>query len=650
MAYGQKYQITYATLANKDVVLKIWQDSYSGSISTIQGVDINLQYIPNSDDPFEPIFASQLGISADFTDNISEMINFTNINDRYLYVEMFVNGIVNWVGFVINDNVQISYSTGRKIVSFNAIDGLGMLKDIKFPISAFPSWYGCNETQNLLTIMWACFNAIGFKDNRKIVTMCSYFAAGMYTRADYTSSDPFRQTYLPYRTFIDSTNQFINCLDILSNIAKSFGCRIFQAKGKWWIVAINEFASVNAYYTEYGTNLLPINNLDGNIINTSSVIEPYAGNTSDLYFINNSQLKLLKKGFNKVISEANVEIAPNYMANGSLKQIDSITLLADYWTLEIGSACDITLIENPESEYNTFDLTIASTPAANYARVSNQYMPYIRMGDCAQFSMTIQTGITTLPIGRIEITVFDGTATWYLNSNSKWQNTTTAYLAYNPVTGVMAEPFNLTISTNAAPIGGILSFKYGLEEGMPSFLSIGNFKLQIKANIEKYRYQGFINGNTQYVKTINIPYGYFGGDVGVAEYPSSLGVLLTEDSSQADIWRRYGIDTVNYFGTLQELLIQQYINIYGKNIINIDCDLSSFYTKNVKYPVLDASKLIFADDDDPASINVSGDSYMLGNCTISYANDQTNATLLYISNTDISCTKETKYFYQTTNF
>jgi hypothetical protein len=648
MAYGQKYQITYATRADKDVLVKIWQDSYVGDVISLQGVDVNLQYIPQSDDPFEPIFASQMGISVDFTDNTANMIDFTNINDRYLYVEMFVNGVIEWVGFVINDNVSISYSTGRKIVSFNATDGLGMLKDIRFPIDVFPYYVGCNETQSLLTIMWACFNAIGFKENRNTVTMCSYFAAGMLTRADASYWEPFRQTWLPYRTFINSDGNFQYCLEILSNIARSFGCRIFQAKGKWWIVAINEFASMNPYYTEYNTSRVVVNNGDGNIMDTSSTIQPFVGNTSNLYFINNSQIKLLKKGFNKIISENNTEIASNYIANANLKELTAG--VADFWTLEIGPDSTITIIEDAESEYNQFELVNGVTPATTYARIRSDYMPQVRQGDCAQFSMTIQTMVTAAVIGTIDITIVNGATTWYLKSDSTWQNTPTSYSAYSTLKGDVAEPFTLTISTAPFPAGGQLTFKYRLEEGTVTSLFIGNFKLQLKSNVEKYRYQGYIIDTDQYVKTISIPYGFFGGDVGVGEYPSQVGVLLLSDGTQADIWRRYGIDTVNYFGTLQELLIQQYINVFGKNIINVDCNLSSFYTSNTNYPLLDGSKLFFATDDDPASINISGNSYMLGNCTITYPTDQTQATLLYISNTDITCTKETKYFYQTTNF
>jgi len=648
MAYGQKYQITYATKPDKDVVIKIYQDGYTGEeIIEFQGIDINLQYIPQSDDPFEPILASQLGITIDITDNTSEVLDFTNINDRFLYVEMLVNGVIEWVGWVLNDNVYISYSTGIKELSFNAVDGLGMLQDIPFPIEEF-NWLGCNETRSLLVYMYACFNATQFPTNRNIVTMCSYFAAGMDTRADNTSNEPFNQTYLPFRTFINSDETFINCLDILSQIARSFGCRIFQAKGKWWIVAINEFSVVNSYYTEYSNLLIPINNGDGNQINTSSEIQPYLANTSDLYFIDNSQFKLLKKGFNKVISQANVEMANNYIANWTLKQITSGN--ADYWTTAVGPDSTIALIEDAESVYNTYELTNGVTPSSTFASIQSDYLPQVRQGDCFKLSMTIQTEVTAAVIGTIDITITNGITTWYLNSDAEWQNSVTAYSAYSTLKGDIAEPFLLSISSSPFPIGGQLSFKYRLEEGGPTFLSIGNFHLQIQSNIEKYRYQAFINDSTQYVKEILLPFGFFGGDVGVAEYPSAKGVLLLADGSQADIWRRYGIDTINYFGTLQELIVQQYINIFGKNIINVDCNLSSFYTTNADYPLLDASKLMFATDTDPAAINISSYGYMLGNCTIDYAKDETQATLLQISNYEIAATNEKKYFYQTTNF
>ena len=92
------------------------------------------------------------------------------------------------------------------------------------------------------------------------------------------------------------------------------------------------------------------------------------------------------------------------------------------------------------------------------------------------------------------------------------------------------------------------------------------------------------------------------------------------------------------------------MNTYALNIINVDCYLSSYYTENATYPTFNASKLIFAEDTDPAVINISDKSYMLGNSTINYPSDTIQATLLQISNNEIECTRVNKYNVQPSTF
>jgi hypothetical protein len=84
--------------------------------------------------------------------------------------------------------------------------------------------------------------------------------------------------------------------------------------------------------------------------------------------------------------------------------------------------------------------------------------------------------------------------------------------------------------------------------------------------------------------------------------------------------------------------MQQYINSYGKNIINIDASVSSFVTTNATYPYLNASKMVRSTDTDPAQISVNSKSFMLGNSNISYVGNYMSGTLLEISNTDIAAT------------
>ena len=644
MAYGQKYSVLFATRANKDVELKIWQDGYVGAIIDLQGVDVNLQYIPSSDDPYEPIIASQLGVTIDFTDDLSDIINFTDINDRFTYVEMYVNSIIEWVGFVINDDVQISYSTGRKMAAFNATDGLGMLKDIKF-VSENAN-YGVNDIILLKDIFRACFNSIGFKNNRNYITMCSYYSTGMYTRATQLYADPFDQACLNYRSLLEDEYNYTNCLDILSNIARSFGCRIFQAKAKWWIVSINEFATINAYYSEYAPTGLRVNNGDGNIINTSSTIQPYLGNTSGLYFIDNSQLKVIKKGFYKIIAEGDVEIAPNYLPNGDLK--DNNGTEATYWVR--ASTGDGTCLLQPNLTFDSyyFELTAPSGGPAGTASVTldTNSNAYVTTGDSLQLNILIGAPSQAAAIGFIDITINTGAVTYYLNNDAEWQTTATSYTVFNPKTTGASEDFVLDLKTAIFPGSGPLSFAYRISEGI-NILTLTNFVLKIKSTISAYNLTGTLVENKQYTKTISLPYGSSGSQ---SYYPSAKGTLILTDKSVAAGWYRYGFDPAGEFFTLAELIVQQYVNTYALNIINVDCNLSEFYTSNTNHRVLNASKLIFATDTDPASINISSKSFMLGNATISYPANTASATLLQISNTEIVCTRVNKYIPQTSIF
>lgn len=644
MAYGQKYSVIYATKANKNVELKIWQEGYVGSIVNLQGVDVNLEYIPSSDDPYESIFASQLGITIDFTDSINNIINFTNINDRYTYVEMYINNVIEWVGFVINDNVQISYTTGRKLATFNATDGLGMLKDVVFEPPAGNA--GVNDYASILTILRTCFNNIGFKNNRNIITMCSYFSNGMSNRSVNSWRDPFVQAFLNYRTLLEDEYNYTNCLDILSNIGTSFGCRIFQARGKWWVVSVNEFAKINSYYTEYTSTGTRVDNGDGNLINTSSTIQPYATNTSGLYFIDNSQQKIIKKGFYKIIAEGSVDVCYNYIPNGNLESNNGND--ATYWTRSATGDGTCLLLQNTILDYYYFELAAPSGGVAGTAGVTldSGSNAYVTSGDAMQLNISINAGSVATPIGFIDITLNTGSTIYYLNSNKKWQTTSTSYIVYNPNTTGPAQEFVLDIKTEPFPGTGQLSFTYRISEGI-SFVTLRNFVMKIKSVISAYNLSGTLLENKQYTHKVSFPYGSSGSD---SYYPSCKGAIILSDRSVAAGWYRYDFDPIGEFFTLSELLVQQYINTYALNIINVDCNLSSFYTSNSTVPTMNAAKLIFATDNDPSSINISSKSYMLGNVTVDYASDSMNATLLQISNTEIACTRINKYLPQTSTF
>jgi len=621
MAYADKYKITYATKTSKTVYLYLQEDGYSGSVIEYPGTSIQLQYLPTSDDPFDPIFASQLNVGIDITDNLSNMPDFVTTNDRKYFVKLYLNTDLEWTGFTLNDNVQVSFSTGRKQLSFNCVDGLAMLKGILLPISTSVN---INDYQSVLYYITLCLNKILFPTNPNIVTACSFYAVGMVDRTTSTDNEPFSQSYLPYRTFLDTANTYLNCFDILSNIVKSFGCRIFMANGKWWIVSINESAKTNVYYTEYSYTSTVVGS---GLFTKGSQIQGYTGNTSNVYFNGNSQLKILKKGFNKINLSHSFSGAANYLSNGNLKP--NASNLATNWTTTSGGSGSTYSIINNAGEISAQYRMTAGIGAGSYVRINANGMPYVNGGELITFSWDYYAQDITGYRGNIYVKIVGSSSTYYYGGTPAGWNTGT-FTNFFPIPSVTTDNYNTySITLPAAPTSGLLSFGFALEDGTVRYVIVGNFGLTVTPFEKQIDYTSYINSNTQYTKTIDFPYG----DYASTTYTTQLGTLSNSAGITWSTWYQYGKST-NYAG-LSGLLMQMYINIFAKKLINIDGSLTSFVTSN---GYINGAKTFTATDTDPSQISVSSSYYLIGNSTIDYVADSSSVTLLDISDTDITAT------------
>lgn len=88
------------------------------------------QYIPEGDDPFEPIYASQIQCVLDVTENEANMPDFTAMDDRKYWVKVVRGSSLLWQEWALSGEVQFNFSTGIRL-QFNAVCGLGMLADIR---------------------------------------------------------------------------------------------------------------------------------------------------------------------------------------------------------------------------------------------------------------------------------------------------------------------------------------------------------------------------------------------------------------------------------------------------------------------------------------------------------------------------------------
>lgn len=634
MAYYDKYKITFATKTSKTVYLYIQEDLVSApTIVEYIGINVSLEYIPSSDDAFEPIFASQLNVTMDVTDDLASIPEFTSINDRKYFCKLFLGNDLEWCGYLLNDNIQISFSTGRKEIAFSAVDGLGMLKEIPLPITNLGN--RTNDLKSVLYYMQTALNALSFPTNPNLFTVCSYFAGGMTDRTSGTQYEPFSQTYLPIRTFKNEDYTYEDCLTVLEKLLKSFGCRLFQAGGKWWVVAVNEFANENNYFTQYSYLGAVVSS--GSNLNTLSTIQGYTNNTSGLYFVDNSQIKLLLKGFNKIDFTITLNYDKNLVDNGNFRIYTGVSNPTIQSFNMVGvSGGTWTITDNPDKSYAVVNLV--KPIGGGYVRMINPYMPNINAGDIITFSMLFDpTSNVGGSQGNIVITVTDGVTTYHLGQNLTWYTSSQDHVV--PELQSQNGVVDYSITAAPCPISGTLTLEFSNRSG--GSCGVSNFNLTLVNTLEKIYFSGKVNNNEQYKKELDIEFGY----TGIGLKPTSVGVYYLSDNTPTNNWYRYG-NIGGYTGPLAAIILKQCLNIYARNIINIDASVSSFVTTNANYPYLNASKMIKATDTDPAQINVSAKSYMLGNSTVEYIGNSMSTTLLEISNTDIISTINYVNFYK----
>lgn len=636
MVYGKKYQLISSTKNDTTAIVELWEQGYIDDVYEYPVIVMNLQYLPKSDFVYESIIASQLDVTIDVTDNLDQMPDLTTLDDRKYLVKLFINNTQEWSGWVLSDNVQFLYTTGRKQLSFNAIDGLGMLESIPFNPQVADTWLDYTPVI-LIDIIKKSLFQIGIIQ-LNIHTICSYYSSLMTTRETDTAADLFTQAMMPYNNFLLADGvTYQNSLSVLSNLLKSIGCRLFQAHNKWYIVAINEFANETVYFTEYNYNGVV---QSSGTEDTHSVVQPFTGNTSGMYFVDNTQTKIFRKGYNNFNWSSPVEYAKNYVVNANLKKLD-MGFPVNWAYSVLGYTASVTLDVTTYNTKNIFVMNQGSVTTPRYAKIYAT-VPTALQGDKIDFNCTIYSADLNTVRGRLELSVTAAGGSpqyWWstIAGKSYWRATNASLYEFQPVENTTANDVSFT--TSALPISGQLALSVILDNtvGYSNIIKIGNFSLTFNSPINNIKIDSLNTTDNQYSLTIESPYGYpvYTQD-GVDRYYNNqaLGTFYQYISAHyvaCNGWFRYGKPTEAFQGLIQ-LIFQQYINSFRRNLKNIDSTVFGIETSNGRYS---AAKMLKFIDTDPAQINVSALSYMTGNSTINLVQSEIAATFLDISNVEI---------------
>jgi hypothetical protein len=637
MAYVLKYTITQKLKDDLDQVVKIYElDPANNSVYTYEATSIQIQPNSNEEDPIGGIISSQLNVSFLISDE-SDYFNFPdllNFNDSKYYVELVIDSNIKWKGFLFNDYVNVEFTTGNQEVNIVCIDGLSFLR-----YNIYDSNISINDTITLLNIIGTSLNKLVYPNMTFIYACCSYYSSNMFDRADAAGDEPFKQAYQYRRDFVD-----LDYYTILDNIIKSFGCRLFQANGDWYILPMNQMATT-IYYTRYVVEDEPT--ISGNgVLNNIVNIESY--NQNNVHFINNSQIKIVKKGYPNITTSIPYEYADNYIHNGFLKQLDFAGFPKGWDFNETGQG-EVTLQTNSIEQFNTFyifsggsgtaSVTMGEFPS-DFAYLPQMYGPEATLSFDFYGSMRVFIEILVL--------VGSGYTAFYLKSDGTW-TTVSSYIevsssSYN---NYETKTINLPLGAQTTSSGDRImqgfvncSFLVVNQGGTSRAAYIRKFKLtQSEGDIKELNISRSVNNN-QITKSIELLYGLIYPDLAAYKVLNYKGQYVDINGTTLTGWYRYG-KAAESFNNLQQLVMRQYSNLLNKNIATLEGDLGA-YNSSVGMIYLDKTYTI--QDASTNALSYNGKKFLINRLTTNPYNKEVNSIqLIEVTNQDNISTETIEY-------
>jgi hypothetical protein len=245
MSYNLKYYFTfYADRDTRiidgtpdDYTCNISQLDYAGSEIEIlaQQNPIQINYQNTSSNKLEPIIGSECTLNLIASEDF-ELEDLYTENEREFLVEVYRNGGLIWSGFIIPDGCQEAFTFAPYAISVNAVDGLGLLKNLSYVQNSGDFYLG---KQSFIDVINACL--IRLDAPSLVLNTCVNIYDVTMTEGD--AYDPMAQGFVNAERYIkDDLFTPMNCEEVLRSILEEWTAVMIQSGGEWYIYRPNELA------------------------------------------------------------------------------------------------------------------------------------------------------------------------------------------------------------------------------------------------------------------------------------------------------------------------------------------------------------------------------------------------------------------------
>ena len=632
MPYGLRYTLKQALRDGSSLFVNIYRDGYSGSVYNYIPTAVTITPNTISDEPEPGIISSQLNLSfllstQDDYNNFPDLLSF---NDREYYVELTRTPLVGsasviWKGYMFNDYVDVPFTTGNLEVNITFIDALSFMKNLIYP---YPD--NINTTTKLKTVILTGLNSLGFPTLGDLFSTCSYYGSAMNDRADGTGYEPFDQAYIYKRDLVGK-----NLYNIIEQIMKSFNCRLFQFQGNWWIMSANEMAKSTIYYSQY--NALTNNLIASGTIANGVTIAPYS--TTNVHFIDNSQNKVIRKGYPIVKVDTNVEAAPNYTHNSTFKQGSTF---ATGWDRVQSNGAVVTRIQDANSEFDVVRLQGNGGVANLYT--NDVFSPFVYP---TTFTLSFDARTNDLNFDTLFIRVSVNNyinSPFHLQSDGTWSFTPTNLLVDYTNKDNSFQAFSREIRLGSFDISGTnynvagkLEIRFVTPSGGDSYIRNPRAVQNVNPAIaQSYLVTRTASTSSPLTKDFTSFLGLYKSDL-----PNIYGNLYYEvdpatgESYQITQWYSFGAPST-LFSSLPDLIARELSNLFSKNYATLEGDLGETYNT---FGLIYLANTYTITDPSTNALSYNGKKFLMNRVTPNlYTNQNNSLQLLEITATNNSST------------
>lgn len=435
---AEKYRIEFKTLQGQTCVVRFDFTSHTGSSITLKGATnpFVLREYNTDENWFKPVrpMMAEIQIATDGTGvTIDDFLTDTD-NEITVYFD-FGSWTTYWKGWLMQDDFQEVWQDSYHILILRASDGIGLLDNVPLQDNSGNELLGKYQPWEL--IKYAMYQSPQTFTNSVVIN--NLFHTSM---TDGNNQMPLDQCYIDVKTFqTDVPIQYESSLTVLNKINAAFSQTLFQYKGQWYILRLEEL------YAPFSTNLKGFTNSSGGRTAFDKRFDVEIGANSEMKFIAPEVLRFINRKARQVTTKFMYNEFEEIIDNESFSRgaFDSAGSNAkfydlDYWQvggLPLYSPGATTSIFGREEEYDgagrlidNFAYITADTNDVSFI-YSNQVDVELEEKLDISFDVKYDDPINLTDTGgHMEVLLWGSSGGYYkLNNDGNWISTNSTFSA-----------------------------------------------------------------------------------------------------------------------------------------------------------------------------------------------------------------------------